>query len=264
MHDDLVDRIAILEDELARLKRRVVAEDQTSTRRDVFTKLVVGAGAAAGAVLLEATSDAGVWGNSDSGGVGVYGGGGIGLVGSGTRAGVRIDPVGAAPASRTDAHDRGEIIHDTTGALWFCVASGSPGTWRRVADPGSAGQLRLLTAPARTYDSRTGDGPLRSNSQRSVSVRTGVANNVTVAAAPESSTGALVNLTIDATAGAGYLALFADGVAWPGNSNINWTNSGQTIAGTTVTALAATGRLAVYAGGGGSTDFIIDVIGWYG
>jgi hypothetical protein len=333
MHDDqMAQRIAALEQELARLKQDVHdADERPASRREMFKKLaVVGAGAAAGAALLPGqakaatgdtlfagwsvgatnitrirngtfspvvgtplTSEAtmfwvdnrlstidnahglrgdgkgplglGLWGNSDSNGTGVYGGGGLGLRGYGTRAGLMLDGVGTAPPSRTDAHERGEVVHDENGTLWFCVASGTPGTWRQVAGPSTAGQLHLLPAPARAYDSRETGGPLPTGSERIVSVRSGKVGTppVTVTAVPEGAGGALISLTLTGTNGAGFLAVFTDGITWPGNSNTNWYAAGQSLAVTTVTGVSSTGRVVVHAGGNGTTDFIIDVIGYY-
>ena len=51
--------------------------------------------------------------------------------------------------------------------------------------------------------------------------------------------------------------------AWPGTSNVNWYTNGQILAVTTVTAVDATAKVTVHAGGPGSTQFVIDVIGYY-
>lgn len=64
-------------------------------------------------------------------------------------------------------------------------------------------------------------------------------------------------------AASGYLALFRGGASWPGNSHLNWFASGQTFAVTTVSAVNDSRIVSVRAGGGGSTQVIIDVIGYY-
>ena len=54
-------------------------------------------------------------------------------------------------------------MHDADGNLWFCVADGTPGTWRQLSGAATSGQLHVLAGPVRVYDSRPGgtnDGPL--------------------------------------------------------------------------------------------------------
>jgi hypothetical protein len=195
----------------------------------------------------------GLWGNSDYGGIGVHGGGGIGVQAVGSRAALLLQPSGAAPRSRGDAHARGEIIHDASGNLWACVVSGTPGTWRKLAGPSSSGAFQVLDSSVRTYDSRTGDGKLTGGGQRTI----------TLAGVPAGSSAATVSLTVTGTTGAGYLGLFKDGVAYPGNSNLNWYAAGQTLAVTTVSAVSELSRILVRAGGSGSTHVILDVIGYH-
>ena len=196
----------------------------------------------------------GLWGNSDYGGVGVFGGGGIGVQASGSRAALQLLPSGAAPRSRGDAHARGEVVHDTNGDVWVCVVAGSPGTWRKLAGPSASGAFQVLGSPVRAYDSRTSDGKLTGGGQRTITL-TGV---------PSGSSAATVSLTVTGTTGNGFLALFKDGVAYPGNSNLNWYATGQTIAVTTVSAVSNLSRVVVRAGGAGSTHVIIDVLGYHG
>ena len=75
---------------------------------------------------------------------------------------------------------------------------------------------------------------------------------------------ATINVTITETVGSGYLA-----VGNPGpdgtrtTSNINWSTSGQTLANLAVTTLFE-GNLTIFAGGGGSTNFIVDLMGLIG
>ena len=51
------------------------------------------------------------------------------------------------------------MVFDANGDLWFCVATGLPGTWRRISGSTSAGSFHVLPAPARIYDSRPGSLP---------------------------------------------------------------------------------------------------------
>ncbi len=198
----------------------------------------------------------GVWGHSDSDGIGVAGDGGIGVLATGTRAARQLGALGPPPPQRTDAHVKGELTTDASGDLSFCTADGTPGTWRQLtATP--PGLLTSLPAPVRFYDSRPGDGPLAGVLERTVSL----AGPPATPAVPAGSAAALISLTLDATLGAGFLGVFANGVAWPGTSNVNWYTNGQIVAVTTVTSVDATGKVSVHAGGPGSTQFVIDVIG---
>ncbi len=195
----------------------------------------------------------GLWGNSDFGGIGVFGGGGIGVQASGSRAALQLLPSGAAPRSRVDAHTRGEVVHDVNGDVWVCVSAGSPGTWRKLAGPSASGAFHVLSSAVRAYDSRTTDGKLVSGGQRTITL-TGV---------PSGSSAATVSVTVTGTTAGGFLALFKDGIVYPGNSNLNWYATGQTLAVTTVSAVSDVSRLVVRAGGGGSTHVIVDVIGYH-
>jgi hypothetical protein len=96
-----------------------------------------------------------------------------------------------------------------------------------------------------------------------VSLATGITGTPPSPAVPAGATGALVSLTIDATIGAGFLTVFSNAVAWPGTSNINWFAAGQTLAVTTVTAVDSNARVKIQAGGGGGTQVIVDVLGYY-
>ena len=57
----------------------------------------------------------------------------------------------AAVATRTRG---GEVVHDTNGDMWVCVAAGSPGTWRKIAGPSASGAFHVLELAVRAYDSR--------------------------------------------------------------------------------------------------------------
>src|SRR5205807_1824948 len=62
----------------------------------------------------------------------------------------------------------GEIYLDSTGVAFQCIASGTPGTWRRLtlAAPDydnlsgrNAGSINLLPSGLRLYDTRSGQVP---------------------------------------------------------------------------------------------------------
>jgi hypothetical protein len=211
----------------------------------------------------------GLWGHSDFGGIGVQGDGGVGVKASGTRSALLLTGSGIAPSTRVDAHTVGEIDIDASGNVYLCVANGTPGTWRKLGGPSSAGQLHLVT-PGRVYDSRDADGKLAFGSpDRVVSanvVPTGHvgAGNIVV---PAGATAILCNLTVTQTEGAGFLGLYSNALAsWPGTSSINWVVKDTDTANTLTTAIDATAKLKVTIGGSSvaaKAHFVIDVVGYY-
>ena len=66
---------------------------------------------------------------------------------------------------------------------------------------------------------------------------------------------------IAADTAAGYMAIFRNGIPWPGTSNVNWNHAGDQTSVTTVTALDANAIAAVHANV--ATDVIIDVLAYY-
>ena len=49
----------------------------------------------------------------------------------------------------------------------------------------------------------------------------------------------------------------------PGGSSINWFASGQLLANGLTVTLDNNRQVNVFCGGGGTTDFIIDILGYY-
>jgi hypothetical protein len=117
--------------------------------------------------------------------------------------------------------------------------------------------------PARVYDSRLTDGRISGGTTRTISVGFATGGGQVV---PPTASAILYNLTITDTLGAGFLALFPFGTAWPGNSSINWSGNGQTIANSGNVTLGGDRQVNVFAAagtGGGSTQFLLDVTGYY-
>ena len=195
----------------------------------------------------------GLWGNSDFGGIGVFGGGGIGVQASGSRAALQLLPSGAAPRSRGDAHTRGEVVHDTNGDVWVCVSAGSPGTWRKLAGPSASGAFHVL---------ELGCAGLRlANERREARQRRSAHHHPD--RGPVRLVGRHGQCDRHRHDGRGLPRPLQGGIAYPGNSNLNWYATGQTLAVTTVSAVSDVSRLVVRAGGGGSTHVIVDVIGYH-
>jgi len=149
--------------------------------------------------------------------------------------------------------------------VWYCTLGGSPGLWRKLTGPSTAGALHLVSTPKRVYDSRPGQPPaavgpktpLQAGQKRTVDLKADGSG------VPAGATAALVSLvaTGTTTGVGGFLSVFRNDIAWPGTSNLNWTAAGQTVAVTTVTALDAEARCGLWAGS--VTDVVVDVLGYY-
>jgi hypothetical protein len=124
--------------------------------------------------------------------------------------------------------------------------------------------------PARAYDSRLtmtpdANGKLAAGTNRTVSVAN--ARNITTGAVvaalvPSNATAVAYTLTVANTVGQGFLAVNPGGVTAVTASSINWSATGQLLANTGVVKLGPSQTVTVFAGGN-TTDFIIDVVGYY-
>ena len=276
-------RIAALEADLQALKADlpVANESATTDRRGLVKLLAAGAvGAVTGAVALSASPAGAADGSPVVQGVANNATNTTSLVASADSAlalngavyGLEVNGdaanalfVASGPSPRGTPGDAGALYVDLTGTWWVCViGSATAATWRSIGGPNTAGQFNLLPAPRRVYDSRPGnaptpggDGPLPGGGSRPVDL-TGIFGT----AVPGGATAALISLTVTNTVGAGFMAVFSNAVAYPGNSNINWSASAQNIAVTTLTAVDSA-RVCRFQSGGGATDFLVDVIGYY-
>ena len=174
------------------------------------------------------------------------------------------------PLTRPDPqeHGVGEIVYDTNGDLWLCMGSGVPGDFTRLGGGSTVGALDLLATPKRVYDSRPGEQPLNSTKGPISGGATGTTRVVDMtnngSGVPATARAALVTLTIvNTSANGGFLALFRNGAATPASSSINWFAANQVIATTTVTALDIAARAAVFCPPNSSTNYFVDVIGFY-
>src|SRR5829696_6974213 len=132
------------------------------------------------------------------------------------------------------------------------------------------GPLFVLPQPIRLYDSRTPhiggttrNGPISGGQNRPISIEIG--NDDEPVELPVGEVrAAMINLTITETVGAGFLAV-GDPSPSGGRttSNINWSEPGQTLANLAITTLFE-GNLTIFAGGGGSTNFIVDLMALVG
>ena len=146
-----------------------------------------------------------------------------------------------------NAFGRTDVIVDVAG--WFDDGSGVAG-----------GTEYHPLAPTRVVDTRNGTGgfssPLGGGQWIDVPMKdngSGVpAGNVTAVA---------LNVTVTDTTSGGYLTVSPTGGPRPLASNLNW-NAGVTVPNMVIAKLSADGYLNVF-NSQGSTDVIIDVVGWF-
>lgn len=192
--------------------------------------------------------------------------GGIGVGATGQRAAVLLTSgTGSAPPSRADAHTAGEIDLDANSTVWLCVADGSPGQWRKIGGPTTAGAFHAID-PVRVFDSRWAGNTRLSNGQnRLISVADGrTAAGVVNApnAVPVGATAIAYNITVTLTSGAGFLSVTPGSSAGFTSSSINWSADGQNLANGLIVGLDATRQIRVFCGGV-STDYVVDVTGYF-
>ncbi|MFW2333598.1 hypothetical protein [Ilumatobacter sp.] len=184
---------------------------------------------------------------------------------SGGRSALYMPPSGSAPPNDTYQHARGEMRVDTSGTLWYCAVSGTPGTWRRLAGSASAGAVHAID-PKRTYDSRFTDGPLAADDERVISVADGidvVTGNVSAFnIVPAGATAIFFNLAITQTTGAGFLQLAPGDATAVTASTINWDAGNVTLANGSFSTLDEDRQVKILCGGSGSTEFIVDITGY--
>jgi hypothetical protein len=197
---------------------------------------------------------------------GDFTGGAIGLQASGARPLAFVAGHGA-PGAPIDVSAKGQFAFDSLGNLFYCIANGSPGVFRKLVGPETAGSLHLLPQPIRVFDSRPGLAPLGTANGGPKGI---IASGATVAVnctanssgVPTDATGVSFNLTITQTVAGGYLTTWGGGTQ-PASSSINWTSSGADVANGVTIACDANAMIHVAAGGPGSTHFIVDVTGYY-
>jgi hypothetical protein len=157
-------------------------------------------------------------------------------------------------------HLVGEVLCDTNGTLWYCLGAND---WRKLGGRGTAGQLHLLNAPVRAYDSRAGTAPsggsktpLPANTARTIDLK----NNHT--GVPADATGVLVTvLLVNTTPGLGNFTIWANGLARPSGNTMVFGGNATRFSTLAVTRVDAAGQCQVYSSL--KTDLTVDVVGYY-
>ena len=131
-----------------------------------------------------------------------------------------------------------------------------------MSGPDTAGQLHILPAPVRVYDSRPGAEPagIGPKAQTAINGARTIDTTLNLSTVPPQANGVLITLTLVAPATGGFATVWPDGVPVPSTSSINF-DPGQNIATTTVSGCGPGAKIQVLANA--VADFIVDVIGYY-
>jgi hypothetical protein len=195
---------------------------------------------------------------------------GYGLSSIGETAAIQLHPAAQLPPlTRTNNHFAGEIDVDANRDVWYCVADGAPGMWRKLAGPATAGAFHPIE-PARVYDSRlaasTPSGPMAPNTNRVISVKDGrdaTGAVVTPDVVPAGATAVTFNLTVAGPTGPNFVSAVPGDATGFTTSTINFPG-GFDAANGSVVKLDADRQVKLFCGDqSGSTHVILDITGYY-
>lgn len=159
-------------------------------------------------------------------------------------------PAASSGPPTAGAHYVGQFFVDSNGAVFTCVASGTPGTWVRMGfNP---------LPPTRILDSRNGTGgffgPLHAKELLSLAV--GGRNGV-----PAQASAVVLNATVTDSTSASYLTIWPTGLDRPTASNLNW-SAGETIPNNVTVKLGESAAISMYSPNG-DVQVILDLAGFY-
>jgi len=260
------------------LKAAITAYDTTTNNIGLYASSETGYGVYGQSSTGNGATGAGLGGTS-AGGVGVAGVSNSGIAVSGTStngvggsftgglAPIALGLYTAPGAPQGGPHIAGEIVGDSNAELWVCVASGSPGSWTKLAHlaPGATngGAITYLSKPLRLLDTRPGQpavnhpgAPYLAGSTHTITVAGATNGTVTV---PATCVGAIGNLTvIGQTGGGNYVELVPSGAGFSSTSNLNFV-AGQLVSNSYNVGLNPSGYLDIILGSGGNADVILDL-----
>jgi hypothetical protein len=131
----------------------------------------------------------------------------------------------------------------------------------------SAASEFVLVDPFRVWDSRTPSGSALFPGANGGRIASGQTRPFTVDGfITRFAQGLLLNVAVVDTVNAGFLTFFAenpDDPTPPAVSSINWYESGQIVPNLVVTAMAGEADVTIACGGGGSTHYVIDCLGYF-
>jgi hypothetical protein len=169
----------------------------------------------------------------------------------------------SAPTGDAVFHQAGDVVFSTDGTLWGCVQEGTPGVWRKLGGPATAGQFHVLPAPVRVYDSRSGTNPSQGpKTKLSGNVARPIDCTVNGSGVPKGATAVFLTvLAVNAFNGNGNLTIWPNGAARPSGNTLVWGAGNGRWTTTAISGLDANARLQVAASA--STDLVLDVVGYY-
>jgi hypothetical protein len=219
------------------------------------------------AVLAESNSGFAVLATNDSVGLSAVAAinlkpGGTALALNGTTPMSMTVKAGSPPASAL--FGTAGSLRWTEDGLWACVASGTPGTWRKLSGPSTAGAFALLPTPVRVYDSRPGTQP--SQGPKTPLPAGNVARTIDCkhngSGVPAGATGVLLTVLLaNATAGNGNLTIWANDKPKAASNTMVWGGNAGRFTTLAVSALDPQARIKIDASL--STNVVLDVVGYY-
>ena len=139
------------------------------------------------------------------------------------------------------------------------VNAAGPGPSSERVTATAKGAVFTALAPTRVYDSRTpgAGGQLAAGAPRTIPVA--AANAI-----PPGAVAVAYNITAADTTGSGYLTVAPGGTTTiPATSSLNWSTSGEVVANGFTVGVNGDRSIAVFAGGSGATQFVVDIVGFY-
>ena len=185
---------------------------------------------------------------------------------TGSRSNILLVSGQGNPNTSTISHQRGELIFDNERNLWLCVANGTPGTWKKLAGPDTAGSFHPIS-PKRVWDTRFQGGQIGGNQSRLITVADGrVLGEATVDEVnlvPAGATAVTFNLTLISRSNNGFLAVTPGDATSFGASTINWQSNNSVLANGTLSSLDGSRQLRLWTSETGSAHAIVDITGYY-
>ena len=184
--------------------------------------------------------------------------------GGGAIVGTVSTPTGGATTVQVNATSLSSTIssNNTYDLAMFTFASGTVRVFSARIGYIPLGYGFVPVTPTRVYDSRAGNPPL-GVTKGQLSNGTRVINMLNGLSLPVTPKGVLTNLTVVNTSASGFISLFKNGITWPGTSSINWFTANEVVANTAYTDVDASGQAIAKVPANSSTDFFIDVVGYY-
>jgi hypothetical protein len=158
-------------------------------------------------------------------------------------------PAATNPATTTVTVD----VPFTPGATYamkvFCSVGQSVYGMEVGYIPAAQAFIPFTGTPARIFDSRD-TTRFEPNTERTIDLSSKLIGTARAA---------VLNITATGTAGPGFVAAFADGIAYPGNSTVNFSSANLTVANGAVVTMTG-GKIKVRCGPA-ATHVLVDVVG---